>query len=209
MSIKPLTDNRLKRIVRDLAKNDGAFARVFAQYGYPPLWDRPASFDSLVLMVLEQQVSLASARATFDKLNQSVSKLTPRTFSKLTADDLKSIGFSHQKASYCRGIAESMISGELDLNAIAAMNDLDAQNRLMEIRGVGQWTSCIYLIMVLLRQDIWPNGDRALAVGAKEVLELAEVPSYADLEKLANQWRPYRSVAARLIWHHYLKTRGK
>lgn len=207
--IQTLTTTKLRKFVRELAKSEGPFASVFARHGYPPMWDRAGSFGSLVHMVLEQQVSLESARAAFDKLNKAVPQLTPNSFLKLTDRKLKSIGFSHQKTSYCRGIADEIVSGELDLAGLAELSDDDARDRLMQIRGIGQWTACVYLMMVLLRTDVWPNGDRALAVGAQEVLELTDVPSYPELESIAERWRPYRSVAARLIWHNYLKVRGK
>lgn len=206
---KPLTKTRLRKAARELAKQDEHFDAVLAEHGYPPLWDRPPSFGTLVHMVLEQQVSLASAQAAFDKLTEAAPDLTPQRFLKLSDAKLKSIGFSHQKTSYCRGIADSLLDGSLDLTALDKLSDDEAEAKLTALRGIGPWTACVYLMMVLLRPDVWPNGDRALAVGTQELFQLAEVPSYPELEEMARAWAPYRSVAARLIWHRYLKQRGK
>lgn len=204
-----LTKTRLRKAARELANQDDHFNAVLKEHGYPPLWDRPASFGTLVHMVLEQQVSLASAKAAFDKLCQTLPDLAPSRFLALKDAELKSIGFSHQKTSYCRGIAERLIEGSLDLAALEKLSDDQAVARLTELRGIGPWTACVYLMMVMLRPDVWPNGDRALAVGTRELFQLEEIPSYPQLDEMALSWSPYRSVAARLIWHRYLKQRGK
>jgi len=193
---------------QELAKTIPAFENILNQHGPPPLWDREPGFSTLIYIILEQQVSLASAKATFDKLNSTIT-INPKKFLTLNDKHLKSIGFSQQKTRYCRIVAEEIISGDLDLDSFSNLSAEHVKEKLMSIIGIGHWTSDIYLLMVLLRPDVWPHGDRALAVAAYKVFELADIPSYEDLQKMAQSWKPWRSVAARLLWHHYLSTPRK
>jgi DNA-3-methyladenine glycosylase II len=155
-------------------------------------------------MILEQQVSLASARAAFDRLNEAVDPLTPPAFLRLTAPRLKRIGFSRQKTRYARELARALVRGTLDLDALARMDDDGVREALTRIPGIGRWTSDVYLLMALRRPDVWPSGDLALAVAAQDVKRLPGRPSPRELEELAEPWRPWRAVAARLLWCHYL-----
>ncbi|MEL7496781.1 MAG: DNA-3-methyladenine glycosylase 2 family protein [Planctomycetota bacterium] len=205
----PLSVSALRSHARKLVKLDGRFAVVLKNYGYPPLWNRPNRFSTLVLMVLEQQVSLASAKAAFDKLKKAVPRLTPAKFLKLSDQRLKSFGFSRQKTGYCRGIAQRIVERTLVLGRLPKLSDQAAREQLMAIKGIGEWTASVYLMMVLLRPDVWPDGDRALAVGAAELFQIPNVPSYAALGSMADHWAPFRSTAARMIWHHYLSLRSK
>ena len=158
-------------------------------------------------MVLEQQVSLASARAAFDRLVRATDPLTPQRFLRLTDAELLAIGFSRQKARYGRAIATALVEGSLDLDALAGMSDEAAQQALEAIPGIGRWTSTIYLLMVLGRPDVWPAGDMALAAAVAEAKGLAVRPAAAELALIGEVWRPWRSVAARLFWHDYLARR--
>jgi DNA-3-methyladenine glycosylase II len=173
----------------------------------PPLWDRPAGFGTLVHIVLEQQVSLASARAAYDRLVTATDPLTPDRFLRLTDDELLAIGFSRQKAGYGRAVAAALIDGTLDLDGLAALDDEAAQRSLEAIPGIGRWTSTIYLLMVLGRPDMWPVGDMALATAVGQVKGLPDRPKPDELLLLGEAWRPWRSVAARLFWHDYLARR--
>jgi DNA-3-methyladenine glycosylase II len=159
--------------------------------------------------VLEQQVSLDSAAAAFTNLEEAVGAVEPESF--LTIDDaqLKRIGFSRQKAGYCRGIAAQCLEGTFDLKALGKLGDEAARKGLEMVRGIGPWTSDVYLLFALGRADIWPSGDRALVVSMAESFELPEVPSYAKADEFAHDWRPWRSVAARMLWHSYLTRRGR
>lgn len=169
------------------------------------MWERDEGFSTLVLIMLEQQVSLASARAAYDRLLAIASPLTPESFLALDDTALRRAGFSRQKTAYVRHLAQLIAAGELDLPALAAMSDEEARAALMRVKGVGPWTAEIYLLRALLRQDAWPAGDLALAVAAQEVKRLPSRPTPAALEELAHAWRPWRAVAARLLWLHYLK----
>lgn len=201
-----LTEESLARGVRSLARRDRALRAIARELGHPPLWDREPGFATLVHIILEQQVSLASARAAFERL-RAAGPLTPERFLDYDDAELKAIGFSRQKTAYVRHLAEALVEGRIDLDAIARMPDDDARAELVRLKGVGAWTAEIYLLMALGRPDAWPTGDLALAVAAHRALGLPVRPSYAELDILANAWRPWRGVAARILWHHYLSRR--
>ncbi len=195
--------------IRELAIRDQDLARVIATYGAPPLWVREPGFPSLVYIILEQQVSLASARAAFQRLRAVANPLTPARFLKLSAEQLRQIGFSRQKTLYTRLLAEALVMRYLDLKDLHDLPDDAARKFLIALKGIGAWTADIYLLSALRRPDIWPIGDLALAVAVQEVKRLHSRPSPERLEKLSQPWRPYRAVAARLFWHAYLSKRGQ
>jgi DNA-3-methyladenine glycosylase II len=195
--------------IRELTVRDADLARVIQTYGAPPLWVREPGFPSLVYIILEQQVSLASARAAFQRLLAAASPLTPTRFLKLSDRQLKQIGFSRQKTLYTRLLAESLVKRHLDLDDLHDLSDDDARKFLIALKGIGTWTADIYLLSALRRPDIWPIGDLALAVAVQEVKRLRSRPSPERLERLSQLWRPYRAVAARLFWHAYLSKRGQ
>ena len=155
-------------------------------------------------MILEQQVSLASAKAAFERLVEAVGTLTPDTLMTLDDAALKRIGFSRQKTGYARNLAEALTDGSLDLDALGNLSDDEVRARLTEIKGIGRWTADVYLLMVLLRPDVWPTGDLALAVAVQQIKNLPARPSPDELEELSLDWKPWRAAAARLLWHHYL-----
>src|SRR6266702_1130627 len=196
------------RGVRELAERDADLATVVKRYGMPPLWVREPGFPSLVYIILEQQVSLASAKAAFDRLNGAARPLTPGRFLKLSDAELKSIGFSRQKTRYARLLALEIQKRRLDLRGMRALPDDAARKRLLALKGIGPWTADIYLLSALRRPDIWPVGDLALATAVQEVKRLRTRPSPEKLEALSTPWRPWRAVAARLFWHAYLCKRG-
>jgi DNA-3-methyladenine glycosylase II len=200
----PLNKKTLAEGVTFLSTVDPALARVHTKLGLPPLWAREPGFPTLVHIILEQQVSLASAKAAFVKLQQAAGAVTPETFLQYNDDELKRFGFSRQKTAYCRGLAQSILSNELNLEKLALMDDASARSTLISIKGIGPWTANIYLLMVLLRPDIWPSGDLALAVAYQKLIGLASRPTTEQLSEIAIRWQPWRAVAARLLWHYYL-----
>ena len=204
-----LNENIFAQGVRVLADRDAHLARVLEKYGPPPLWVRDPGFPTLVYIILEQQVSLASARAAYQRLQQEVNPLTPGRFLTLTGRELKRIGFSRQKALYTRLLAERIAKRRLDLENLDSLPDQEAHNQLTALKGIGNWTADIYLLSALRRPDIWPAGDLALATAVQEVKRLRRRPSPEHLEKISAPWRPWRAVAARLFWHHYLSKRGQ
>jgi len=203
-----LNEDAFTQAVRALSDRDAHLAEVIQRYGQPPLWVREPGFPTLVYIILEQQVSLASAKAAFDRLNAAVRPLTPRGFLKLTDADLLRIGFSRQKTLYTRLLAESLSRRHFDLRYLHELHDDAARKMLTAFKGIGNWTADIYLLSALRRPDIWPVGDLALATAVQEVKHLRKRPSPERLEKLSQPWRPYRAVAARLFWHAYLSKRG-
>lgn len=200
----PLTDVTLLQAVAELAARDGRLARVVTDFGPPPLWAREPGFPTLLHIILEQQVSLASARAAFDRLLAIASPLTPERLLTLDDDTLKAVGFSRQKARYGRALATAILAGSLDLAGLARLDDQAVRAALTQVVGIGRWTADIYLLMALRRPDIWPVGDLALVSAAREVLELPQAPKADELAVLSAAWQPWRAVAARILWHHYL-----
>lgn len=198
----------LRGAAAELAGRDARLARILEAYGTPPLWAREPGFPTLLHIILEQQVSLASARAAYDKLLLLASPLTPEQFLALDDVALKGAGFSRQKTRYGRELAEAVGSGNLDLHRLETLDDDAVRCELMAVKGIGRWTADIYLLMALGRPDVWPRGDLALAAAARRALSLSAVPSYEELEVLAYAWRPWRAVAARLLWHFYLSEKA-
>ena len=192
--------------LQSLTDRDPDLAAIVARYGAPPGWARDPGFATLLHIILEQQVSLASARAAYEKLLAIVELLTPQAFLALDDATLRAVGFSRQKAAYGRHLARDLLSGRLDLARLDDMDDDAARAALVAVKGIGPWTANIYLLMVLRRSDIWPQGDLALAQAAREVKGLAARPSQLELSAIADGWRPWRSYAARLLWHHYLSS---
>ncbi len=202
-----LNEDLFAQGVRLLADRDAHLAEVLEKYGRPPLWVREPGFPTLVYIILEQQVSLASAKAAFERLNAAVRPLSPRGFLKLTDAELLRIGFSRQKTLYTRLLADSLARRHFDLRYLHDLHDDAARKMLIALKGIGRWTADIYLLSALRRPDIWPTGDLALATAVQEVKRLHKRPSPEHLEKLSQPWRPYRAVAARLFWHAYLSKR--
>ncbi len=204
----PVLDRRtLSRGVAVLSGIDPDLAAIAARWGPPPLWVREPGFATLVTIILGQQVSLAAARAILGRL-QAVSALTPRALVDLGEDALRAFGFSRRKAVYCLGLAQRILGGELDLDSLGRLENADVRERLMAVKGVGPWTAEIYLLSALRRPDAWPSGDLALATAVQEVKRLRQRPTIEALDRMALPWRPWRAIAARMLWHHYLSTRG-
>jgi DNA-3-methyladenine glycosylase II len=201
---EPLDDARLAAAAHDLAARDADLAAIVAHWGPPPLWARPPGFSTLIHIILEQQVSLASARAAYDRLLALAGALTPATFLALDDAALRRAGFSRQKAAYGRHLAQAVLSGQLDLAALAGLGDDEVRARLTAVKGIGHWTADVYLLMCLLRPDVWPSGDLALVTAVQRVKRLEQRPSGAAMIEMGAAWRPWRAVAARLFWVHYL-----
>jgi len=201
-----LTRRSLLDATRELAARDPDLAVVVDTYGPPPLWARESGFHTLLHIILEQQVSLASAKAAYDRLIVATGRLVPERFLALNDADLKRIGFSRQKTAYGRILAQAILDGRLDLARLETLDDAQAKVHLTAIKGIGSWTADIYLLMVLRRPDTWPSGDLALAAAVQRVKRMRRKPTPEKLERLGMAWRPWRAVAARILWHYYLST---
>lgn len=204
-----MDDDLFARSVAELTTRDPRLAALVATHGVPTLWLRPAGFPSLVLFILEQQVSLASAAAAYRRVLDRIGTMTPAAVLATTPDELRLDGVSRQKDRYLRALAEAVETGGLDLEALAAGDDDTVRRALTALPGIGRWTADVYLLACLGRPDLWPVGDRALQVAAAEALALDTVPDQTELERLGERWRPHRSTAARLLWHGYLVRRGR
>ncbi len=201
-NLKPLNERSLAAACRKLSV-DPALKIVHDMYGTPPLWDRPQGFETLLQIILEQQVSLASAKACYDKLCMRLKKVTPKRLLTLSDAELKTVGFSRQKTAYARHLSEAILAKRIDFETLNHLPDTEVKAELIKLKGVGEWTSDIYLLMALLRPDVMPRGDVALHT-AWQNLSSEPRPSSDEFLAIAERWAPYRSVAARLLWHFYL-----
>lgn len=204
MSPRVLNEKSLLCGVALLVRQDKDLAEIVNRFGPPPLWRRETGFHTLVHIILEQQVSLASAKAAYDRVLAIASPLTPHGLLNIDDTELKVAGFSRQKILYSKGLARALIEGSFNLTALERMSDDAARLEMLKIKGVGMWTADIYLLMALRRPDIWPIGDLALAVATQKVKRLSDRPTQQELIEMSEQWRPWRAVAARLMWHFYL-----
>jgi DNA-3-methyladenine glycosylase II len=195
--------------VRSLARTEPRFARVLRRHGAPPLWPREPGFQTLVLIMLEQQVSLAQGRAMYSRIASATGTVMPATVARLGESGLRALGVTRQKSAYLAALAMQLERRTLDLEAIAALPDAEADAALDALHGVGPWTAQCYLLFALRRADAFPAADLALMESVRELWRLRARPSPEALARRAEAWRPHRAVAARLLWHHYLSERGR
>lgn len=204
---RPLTLQTLGEAAVTLSTLDRELASVLEKHGPPPMWGRTPGFVTLVRIILEQQVSLISARSMFRRLTANIQPFTPERFLELGEPYLRSLGVTRQKSAYFVSLAEATVAGSL--SKLSRLSDDAARDVLMHIKGIGPWTADIYLLMVLKRPDIWPNGDVALATAVMNLKQLRRRPSFPQLQQTAEDWRPFRSVAARMLWQYYLANRER
>jgi DNA-3-methyladenine glycosylase II len=208
-SLATLDEASLHSGVETLAATDPDLAGIVDRHGSPPLWAREPGFETLVQIILEQQVSLQSAVAALGRLRSALVigpsvALTPVAVLELGEDAMRVAGLTRQKAAYLAGLASDVTTGRLDLGALAAAPNDDARAALMSVAGIGRWTADIYLLMALGRPDTWPDGDLALAAAMRRAKGLETLPSRAEQRSIAAGWQPWRAVAARILWHGYL-----
>lgn len=191
----------------ELCRADPDLAAIVDRHGLPEFWAREPGLPTLVLLILEQQVSLASARAAYDRLAMRLGALTTGGILGSTDEELRADGFSRQKMRYVRALAAAVEDGSLDLDALASLDDAVVRTELVALPGIGPWTAEVYLLSALRRPDTWPVGDIALQEGARRVRRLELRPTPGELEAIGEGWRPHRASAARLLWHLYLSER--
>lgn len=208
-SPRRLTQASLLRGARQLAEADADLGAVLDRLGEPPMWGRHPGFAALIRIILEQQVSLAAARTMYSRLLRQLGAMTPEAIHALQESGLRDFGLTRQKAAYCHGLAARMLSGSLDLTQVARSPDEVGQRILLGVPGLGPWSADIYYLMALRRPDVWPQGDLALASALREVKRLEDLPTKDEQRVLAEAWAPWRSVAARILWMHYLAARGQ
>lgn len=191
-----------------LSRKDPDLKKIIQQHGHPPMWTRPASFRTLILFILEQQVSLASAYAAFKKLKQRIGLVTPLRILALSDADLRACYFSRQKIVYARELARAVQSKQLKLKGLDDKHEDEIRHELKKIKGIGDWTVDVYLIHALQRTDLFPLGDIALVNSLKEVKQLPHHTTKEEMLAIAESWRPYRTVASMILWHAYIQKRG-
>jgi DNA-3-methyladenine glycosylase II len=207
--ILKLDETNLKDASHWLAAQDPALAQVLEKYGYPPLWSREPGFSTLVHIILEQQVSLASANAAFQRLKGKSGIIAPDLFLALDETTLRDIGFSRQKTLYARTLAEAVLSQTFDFEKLALLRDEEVKSEMKRLKGIGDWTADIYLSECLLRTDVLPKGDIAMEEAFKVLKNLPARPLYDDFVASTQHWRPWRSVGTRMLWHFYLCERKR
>jgi DNA-3-methyladenine glycosylase II len=190
----------------ELAGSDADLAAILRSHGYPPMWNRPNTFETLVHIILEQQVSLASALAALNKLRERIGQITPQNVLLLSDEELKACYFSRQKTGYVRYLAESLVNDQVDLQAFPFLPDEEVRSTLTSLKGIGNWTVDVYLIFVLQRADIFPLGDLAAVNALKRVKRLPKDTHRDSLLPVIDRWKPHRTIATMLLWHYYLST---
>ena len=207
VKIEKLNEKNLTNICKELSKQDFDLAFIFKKYGTPPLWKREANFATLIHIILEQQVSLASALSAFNKLKEKLGEITPENVLKLSDAEMKACYFSRQKTVYARELSKAILDGKLNLKSLEKLSDAEAKHELKKIKGIGDWTADIFLLMAMLRPDVMPKGDLALHIACKKLKNLEHAPNSDEFQIIAERWKPFRAVAARLLWHFYLSER--
>jgi DNA-3-methyladenine glycosylase II len=191
-----------------LSEKDETLKAIIDEYGLPPMWTRPAIFQSLILTILEQQVSLASAYSAFKKLKEKIGFVTPKKILALTDAELKACYFSRQKVIYARALASAIVTKKLNLKKLALLTDEEIRTELKKIKGIGDWTVDVYLMHALQRSDLFPLGDIALVNSLKHVKQLHPKTTKEEMLAIAESWRPYRTVASMILWHAYIQRKG-
>ncbi len=189
-----------------LLEKDTIFKSIIEEYGMPTIPKRPQGFETLVLLILEQQVSIDSAKATFLKIKASQKAIAPEILLHVSDEEFRNLGVSRQKTSYIKALATAILNKELDLESLPAKTAHQVREELIKIKGIGNWTIDIYLMFCLESPDLLPLGDIAVVNTIKELLDIHDKDA---MEIHAKQWSPYRSYATYLLWHHYLKKRNR
>jgi DNA-3-methyladenine glycosylase II len=201
-------EDNFHQLCDKLFRKDKDLRKIGKEHGYPPMWVRPATFQTLILFILEQQVSLASAYAAFKKLREKIGYVTPAKILSLSDEELRSCYFSRQKIIYARELAEAVQSKQLKLNRFSNAHEDEVRIELKKIKGIGDWTVDVYLMHALQRSDLFPLGDIALVNSLKETKKLHPHTTREDMLAIAELWRPYRTIASMILWHAYIQKRG-
>jgi DNA-3-methyladenine glycosylase II len=205
--IATFTKDNFTHLCDELASKDNDLKKIIELYGYPPLWSRKPNFETLIHIILEQQVSLASARAALNKLKQKIKKITPENLLQLTDEEMKSCYFSRQKTSYARHLAEAIKGNDFSISALRKQTDDEVRISMKQLKGIGDWTADVFMMMSLNRTDCFPVGDIALMKSIRKVKHLPADSLKETALSIAEKWKPNRTIAAYLLWHSYLSER--
>lgn len=201
-------ETTLPRFCDHLAKQDKDLRNILSVHGYPPYWSRKPNFETLVHIILEQQVSIASARSTLLKLKTKLRSIVPERIDTLSEAEIRECSVTRQKAHYIKLLAQAILSKSVVLKSLPTKTDAEIRKTLIQLKGIGNWTIDVYLLMVLHRCDVFPIGDLAMINSLKKHKRLASDSSQEKILRIAEKWRPYRSIASILFWHAYILERG-
>jgi len=202
--IQEFTPGNFQSLCDSIGAADPDLQKIIDTYGYPPFWSRANSFESLVHIILEQQVSLAAANSALNKLRERLQEMTPARILLLTDEEMRACYVSRQKNGYIKYMAEIIISGQINLEEFPIMPDDEVRAKLVALKGIGNWTADVYMISALHRADIFPIGDLAAVNALKRIKNLPKETPTEQLLAIAETWKPYRTIAAKLLWHYYL-----
>jgi DNA-3-methyladenine glycosylase II len=202
--IQEFTPGSFQSLCDRVGSSDPDLQKIIDTYGYPPFWSRANSFESLVHIILEQQVSLAAANSALNKLRERLQEITPARILLLTDEEMRACYVSRQKNGYIKYMAEVIISGQINLEEFPIMPDDEVRAKLVALKGIGNWTADVYMISALHRADIFPIGDLAAVNALKRIKNLPKETPTEQLLAIAETWKPYRTIAAKLLWHYYL-----
>ncbi|MDI9246866.1 DNA-3-methyladenine glycosylase 2 family protein [Marinobacter sp. CHS3-4] len=204
-----LNTETLETAIDELVSLDPDLEPVVRQYGTPPLWGREPGFTTLVQIILEQQISLKAAQTVFQRLSDHLGGITPANVLAVGEVGLKARGLTRQKSRYCHELALHVTDGRLALDSLADEPYVDGKKALLAVPGLGEWSVDVYYMMALKHPDVWPHGDLALASAMQGIKGLDQPPKRDQQTVIAEVWKPWRAVAARLLWVHYLAERGQ
>lgn len=196
----------MQHAITHLTNLEPVFQKIINEYGQPVIPSRPQGFETLVLLILEQQVSIDSAKATYLRIREKVNMLSPENLAALSDEDFRAAGVSRQKTGYIKGLSQTILNKEIDLESFPKKSAEDVRAELIKIKGIGHWTIDVYLMFSLQAADVMPFGDIAVVNTIKELFDIHDKEA---MQKYAEQWMPYRSMATFLLWHHYLNKRNR
>jgi DNA-3-methyladenine glycosylase II len=206
--IHQFDENNFYRYCDLLTKRDVDLRNIIRRHGYPPMWTRPNTFQTLILTILEQQVSLAAAYAAYKKLKEKIGYVTPHKLLQLSDEEMRNCYFTRQKIGYARNLAEAVINKKISLKKISLLPDNEVRAEMIQLKGIGHWTIDVYLMHALRRTDLFPLGDIALVNSLKENKRLPQHITKDEMLSIAEPWRPYRTIASMILWHSYIKKRN-
>lgn len=186
-----------------LSEQDKDFAHALTIINPLPSRSRPPGFEPLVKIIVEQQVSLASAAAIWKRMEAAIQPFTPESILASSEEHLRDLGLSRQKAIYCHALANDLTSNRISLDILPQMDNAQILDILTSVKGIGRWTAEIYMIACLGRQDIWPAGDVALKIALQHLKKLENRPTVDEMDFHAEPLRPWRTLAARILWRYY------
>lgn len=196
----------MDKAVDFLLEKEEKFRFIFDVYGKPTFVKRPSGFETLCLLILEQQVSIDSAKATFNRIKTAIPEFSPETVVVFSDEDFRSCGVSRQKTKYLKALSQAIIDKELYIESLADKEATAVREELIKIKGIGHWTIDVYLMFCLQSPDIIPLGDIAVV---NTIKELFDIHDKEEMAAYAENWKPYRSAATFFLWHYYLQKRGR